>query len=494
MAVKLINRAALAKAENIAIGIPEEQGKWNLTPALLAELKKVRQWGDLPEKAGKMLVYYPPGKTPRRLLIYQLGKTKDLSLEKIRRAVGTIMKKAMELKLREVVFDVDSFCWHRTQPSEVAQAMSLAAPLSTYRFREFKARTKTAKPVRAPGLVLATKSPSTCTRSVRIGEVIAEAVNYARTLANRPGNALFPQALAQEARQLARKNQKLFLRVMQKQELHSQGFGALLAVGAGSVRPPVLIEMIYRGGQAGQRPVVLVGKGITFDSGGISLKPSSKMEEMRFDMSGAATVLGILQAVAQLKLPINLVGIIPAAENMPSGSATRPGDIVRSLSGTTIEILNTDAEGRLVLADGITYALRHKPASLIDFATLTGAVISALGYQATGLITNQEKLGNEILAAGQASGERAWQLPLWEEYKELMKSDVADIANIANKSGAGTITGAVFLERFVKDTPWVHLDIAGTAWGETGPIFEKGATGVGVRMIMEWLLHGPARG
>jgi leucyl aminopeptidase len=253
------------------------------------------------------------------------------------------------------------------------------------------------------------------------------------------------------------------------------------------VKPPVLIEIKYRGASAGRETVALVGKGITFDSGGICLKPSPKMEDMRYDMSGAAAVLGIIRAAARMNLAVNLVGVIPAAENMPSGSAVRPGDIVKSLSGQYIEVLNTDAEGRLVLADGLTYALRHKPACLIDLATLTGAVSVALGNLAIGLLSNDDALAREMRSAGERSGERVWQLPLWEEYQDLIKSENADMANISAKPVAGTIIGGIFLQKFVQDVPWLHLDIAGTAYGDENALYAKGATGVGVRLILEWL-------
>jgi leucyl aminopeptidase len=245
--------------------------------------------------------------------------------------------------------------------------------------------------------------------------------------------------------------------------------------------------MRYRGGRAGEAPVALVGKGITFDSGGICLKPSAKMDEMKFDMLGGAAVLGVMRAAAELRLPVNLVGVVPAAENLPSGTACRPGDVVTSRSGLTIEIANTDAEGRVILADGLNHALDSKPACIVDLATLTGAVIVALGHAATGLLTNDVRLAAELKEAGEASGERVWELPLWDDFRDLLTSDVADVSNMGNKPGAGTIVGGAFLEKFVGKTPWVHLDIAGTAWTEGNAVFAKGATGMGVRLLVEWL-------
>jgi leucyl aminopeptidase len=274
---------------------------------------------------------------------------------------------------------------------------------------------------------------------------------------------------------------------MLKSQLEKAGFGALTAVGAGSVHPPVLIEIKYLGARPQDAPVALVGKGITFDSGGICLKPAAKMEDMKFDMCGAAAVLGIIKAAAEMKLPVNLVGVIPAAENLPSGSACRPGDVVKSFSGQTIEIANTDAEGRLILADGLAYALRHKPVQIIDLATLTGAVVVALGQVAAGLVSNHDQLSAELQLAGERSGERIWRLPLWDDYRELLKSEVADISNMGSKPGAGTIVGGAFLEKFIGDTPWAHLDIAGTAYSDGNTVYAKGATGAGIRLVIAWL-------
>ena len=261
--------------------------------------------------------------------------------------------------------------------------------------------------------------------------------------------------------------------------------GAFLAVTQGAAEPPRFIVLQYRGGRAGAKPVVLVGKGITFDSGGISIKPAGAMDEMKYDMCGAATVLGVLQAVAELKLPINVIGVVPTCENLPSGTATRPGDIVRTMSGQTVEILNTDAEGRLILCDAITYALRFKPAALIDIATLTGACLVALGRVRSGLLGNSDRLADDLLAAGQAADDRAWRLPLDEDYAELIKSPFADVANVGGRD-AGTITAASFLSRFVGKTDWAHLDIAGTAWNQGS---SKGGTGRPIPLLMEFLLH-----
>jgi leucyl aminopeptidase len=486
--VKIYRPQETRGIKNLILGITEDRkitGNW---AARIPEIQRVITLGDVTGKACEISVIYPAAGTVQRIILCGLGKTSEVDLEQIRRAAGMAIQRAARLKANEAVLEVSSFCRNRLDVAEVAKQLTLAGQLASYRFTELKREKDEDHSTTRVAIALCAATSQALTHAVKEGEEIATSVNYARTLANRPGNIVYPETLAQEALKLARKFRRLRVRIFRQAELRRQGFGALLAVGAGSVRPPVLIELRYVGAGVKRAPVVLVGKGITFDSGGISIKPSAKMEEMRFDMSGAATVLGIMRTVAALQLPINLVGVIPAAENMPSGSATRPGDVVKSLSGRTIEIINTDAEGRLVLADALTYSLRHKPACILDFATLTGAVVVALGNVATGLLTNSEQLAHEIKEAGQHAGEKTWQLPLWDEYRQLMKSEMADIGNISSKSGAGTIQGAVFLERFVDDTPWVHLDIAGTAYGDKSPLAPKGATGVGIRLTLEWLI------
>ncbi|MGI9295733.1 MAG: leucyl aminopeptidase, partial [Pseudomonadales bacterium] len=306
----------------------------------------------------------------------------------------------------------------------------------------------------------------------------------ARELGNLPANICTPSYLASKARQLATQHEKLKTRIINEKQMQSLGMGALLSVSAGSREPAKLVIMEHQLGPKNQANVVLVGKGITFDTGGISLKPGAGMDEMKFDMCGAATVLGVMTTVAKLQLPINLVGMLSCAENMPGGKATKPGDIVTSMSGQTIEILNTDAEGRLVLCDALTYAQRYKPAAVIDIATLTGAIIVALGKEANGLFSNDDKLANELLQAAQRSGDRAWRMPIWEEYDRLLKSNFADLANVGGRE-AGSVTAACFLKKFADQFPWVHLDIAGTAWHSGG---QKGATGRPVPLLMDYLL------
>ncbi|NBR26848.1 MAG: leucyl aminopeptidase, partial [Betaproteobacteria bacterium] len=320
------------------------------------------------------------------------------------------------------------------------------------------------------------------------GLAVAHGVSLARDLGNLPGNVCTPTYLAGAARDLA-KHYRMKLTVLERAQMEKLGMGALLSVARGSVQPPKLIVLEYRGGPAGQRPVALVGKGVTFDTGGISLKPAPEMDEMKFDMCGAASVLGTLKAIAEMKLRINVVGLIPATENMPGGRATKPGDIVTTMSGQTVEILNTDAEGRLILCDALTYAERYKPQAVIDIATLTGACVIALGHVVSGLFANDDALAREVLNAGEASGDRAWHLPLHDEYQEQLNSNFADFANIGGRP-AGAVTAACYLSRFTKKFKWAHLDIAGTAW-KSGK--EKGATGRPVPLLTQFLIKRAAR-
>ena len=317
---------------------------------------------------------------------------------------------------------------------------------------------------------------------------LAEAVCLTRDLQAHPSNTATPTFLARKAREAARRF-GFSCKVLERKDLERLNMGSFLGVARGSTEPPAFIVMEYHGGRKKQAPVVIVGKGLTFDTGGISLKPPAGMDEMKFDMSGGAVTIGTLAAAAGLRLPLNLVGLVPATENMPSGSAIKPGDILTASNGKTIEVLNTDAEGRLVLADALVYAQRYKPRAVIDLATLTGACIVALGHVAAAVVGTDQKLIDKLKQAGEAVGERVWQLPLFEEFEKALKSDIADLKNIAASSvGGGTIVGAAFLKPFVGEYPWAHLDIAGTAWvSEEKPYVPKGGTGYGVRLLIETL-------
>jgi leucyl aminopeptidase len=332
--------------------------------------------------------------------------------------------------------------------------------------------------------VIEAENLATAKMAVEIGTAIGKGVATARDLGNLPGNICTPTYLADTAQKNAKRYSDMNVKILKQDDIEKLGMGALLSVAKGSRQPPRLIVINYDGGKKGDKPVVLVGKGITFDSGGISIKSSASMDEMKFDMCGAASVLGTMVTVGELKLPINVVGIVPSCENMPDGAANKPGDIVTSMSGQTIEVLNTDAEGRLILCDALTYSERYKPRAVIDIATLTGACVIALGKHPSGLLSNDDTLAEKLRNAGQRSGDRVWQLPLWEEYQDQLKSNFADMANIGGRE-AGTITAACFLSRFAEKLKWAHLDIAGTAW-ESGD--NKGATGRPVPLLSQYLL------
>jgi leucyl aminopeptidase len=317
-------------------------------------------------------------------------------------------------------------------------------------------------------------------------QIIAESVYFTRDLVSAPGNEMTPAILAKKAQEIARRK-SITCKVMDKAKMKELGMNSLLGVASGSNQEPKFIILEYSGGKKSSNPIVLVGKGLTFDSGGICIKPAEKMDEMKSDMSGGAAVMGAIMAAAELRLTLNIVGLIPATENMPSGTAYKPGDILKSYSGKTIEIINTDAEGRLILADALAYAAKYKPAAIIDVATLTGACIIALGDDVIGMLGNNDELKSEINKAAKISGELVWELPLWEKYHEQIKSDIADYKNSGGRA-AGTITAAAFLSKFVGDSPWVHLDIAGPAWTDKDKDYiPKGASGVTVRLLVEFL-------
>jgi leucyl aminopeptidase len=363
-----------------------------------------------------------------------------------------------------------------------------AAEGAVYRFDQCKSESTPPKRQlkRVSFLLQSRDQMNAAKRATAHGHAIGVGSRLARDLANLPGNICTPSYLADQARALARGKRKLKATVLDEKEMGRLGMGALLSVSRGSRQPAKLIVLEYRGGKADAKPVALVGKGLTFDAGGISIKPSASMDEMKYDMCGGASVLGTIAACVELDLPINLVGVVPSSENLPDGDANKPGDIVTSMSGQTIEILNTDAEGRLILCDALTYAERFKPAAVIDIATLTGACIIALGDQASGLMANDDVLANDLLEAGTECGDRAWRLPLWDEYQPALDSNFADMANIGSGRGAGAITAACFLSRYTKKFKWAHLDIAGVSW-LTGSA--KGATGRPVPMLTEYLLR-----
>lgn len=431
--------------------------------------------------AKQLLVLHAAGKTgPSHIVLAGLGKKTDFTPEVLRRATGSAVRKLLAAGIDRVAIETN----------DVATVVE-AAVLAAYKFTRFKQDTSTE--LKSLTLCLPKGSDLAAGKQAAArARIIAESANYAREIANLPGNVVYPAVLADYARQLA-KECGLKCTVLAKKQLEAGGFGGLLAVGGGSAREPHLIVLEYNGAGTSRKPVALVGKAITFDTGGISIKVADKMEDMKFDKCGGVAVLGILRAAAKLKLPVNLLGVIASAENMPSATSYRPGDIVTSYRGTdkrgvTIEIINTDAEGRVVLGDALVYARQRDPQAIVDFATLTGACRVALGPFAAGLMGNDDALREKLIAAGNRTGERCWPLPLWQDYRDVIKSDVADHRNQPPPVGGGAITGAAFLENYVGTVPWAHLDIIGPAWrtDESGYL-GKGATGYGVRLLLDML-------
>ncbi len=429
------------------------------------------------------------------LLLVGTGKAKDLTAEKIRKASGTAARLAEKSNFKSVSAYLGCFekIAKGLRYGEFSGAMAEGAGLALYHFDEYKSHDeKDDPPSRVQKLTLVAESKTKTAilaKSIDRAKKIVSAVHEARNLISHPGNRATPTYLADHAKKIARKS-RITCKVLGKKEMEKLGMGALLGVSRGSHEPPALIVLEYFGTAKKKAPTVIVGKGITFDTGGISLKPGAGMDEMKMDMSGAAATLSTLQAIADLKLPVNVIGIVAAAENMPGGSAIKPGDILKSMSGKTIEVLNTDAEGRLVLADALTYAQRYKPKEVIDLATLTGAVIMALGHQAAAVIGTNPAMIKRLKESGDATGERVWELPLWEEFDKAAKSDIADLKNIASPGvGAGSSMGAAFLKAFAGNQPWTHIDIAGIAWGEATAYTPKGASGYGVRLLIHYLEH-----
>jgi leucyl aminopeptidase len=366
--------------------------------------------------------------------------------------------------------------------ADVAQAIAEGAVLSGYKFTEFKTKKDDFFDVERVTVI----SGQDFSDAIKRGVLLATAQNYVRKLDENPANIMTPEKVAEAAKALA-KEKKFSVKILEKKELLKLGMNAFLGVNAGSAQPPKLVVLEYNAGK--KLPFYsIVGKGITFDSGGISLKPSKGMEEMKYDKTGALVVLGVFKAVAELGLPIRLLGLMPLTENMPSGASQKPGDIVKAYNGKTIEVLNTDAEGRLILADALAYAAQQKPDAIIDLATLTGAILVSLGRAGAGLFSNDDALSNAIEKAGSKTHERVWRFPLWPDYIELMKSDIADLKNISGEGEAGSITAAVFLKEFIGECKWAHLDIAGVDMiNRPHPYLGKGASGIGVRLVVETL-------
>lgn len=449
-------------------------------------LTNILRQGDMEGKVNTtLLLHNIPDISSKRVMLVGLGKEKEFNDKAYRQAVSAAFKALLQTGAADASFFLtDIPLKQRDIAWKVIQTVILATE-SIYRFDRLKSKPEKAQsPLGEITLVVHDQASLLAgEKALQQGLAIARGMNVTKDLGNLAPNICTPTYLAEQATDMA-KHYKLKVSVLGQKDMEKLKMGAFLAVARGSHQPAKLIVLEYRGLPKMEKPIVLVGKGVTFDTGGISLKPSAEMDEMKFDMSGAASVLGTLTAVAEMKLPLNIVGIIPATENMPGGNATKPGDVVTSMSGKTIEILNTDAEGRLILCDALTYAERYKPDAVIDIATLTGACVIALGHLASGLMSNSEQLAKELLQASELASDRAWQLPMWDDYQELLKSNFADMANIGGRS-AGTITAACFLSRFSEKYPWAHLDIAGTAW-KSGK--EKGSTGRPVPLLTQFLI------
>lgn len=450
--------------------------------AISALLKR----GDLAGKLGQTLLAHSlPGLKAERVLLVGTGKDSELSdrqLRKVLSAAYTVLKglggSDAVLALQDIqVKGRDTYGKTRLMVESLADG--------GYQFDRFKSQKADASALKKLSLLTEKANLADAERASSHAQAIAAGMAFTKDLGNLPPNLCHPSYLAEEAKALGKAHKNLKVDILDEKKLQELGAGAFLAVAQGSEQPPRMIVLNYQGGKKSEKPFALVGKGITFDTGGISIKPAAGMDEMKYDMCGAASVFGTLKAVLELQLPINLVCLLACAENMPSGRATRPGDIVTTMSGQTVEILNTDAEGRLVLCDTLTYAERFKPQAVIDIATLTGACIVALGSNASGLMGNNDELIEQLLSAGKSADDRAWQLPLFDEYQEQLDSPFADIANIGGPK-AGSITAGCFLSRFAKAYNWAHLDIAGTAWISGGK--DKGATGRPVPLLTQYLL------
>src|ERR1043165_1214623 len=479
-----------AKVGCVVVGVHggSESGK-ELTPpakrldqAARGALRKALP--DLQDKTGATLLLRDlPGVAAERVLLVSLGGRKSFGAAQFRDAVRGAANALRELGAKDAaLFLVDTKVGSQPLHWNVRQAV-LGVRDALYRFDQLKSEKKKAGGPALERIVLPLSAKPPLTQALGEASAIADGVDLARTLGNLPPNVCTPSYLADEAKKLARQF-KLGVEVLERADMEKLGMGALLAVTSGSHQPPKLIVLRYHGAGKSAKPLALVGKGITFDTGGISLKPAGEMDEMKFDMSGAGSVLGAIRALAGMRAPANVIGLIPTCENMPGGNAVKPGDVVTTLSGQTVEILNTDAEGRLILCDALTYAERYNPDAIVDIATLTGACVIALGHVASGLFANDDALAQDLRRAADTAYDRAWRMPLWDDYQEQLKSNFADFSNIGGRP-AGSVTAACFLSRFTKKYDWAHLDIAGTAW-RSGK--DKGATGRPVPLLTSFLM------
>jgi leucyl aminopeptidase len=473
----------------IAVGVFESRvlsaAAVAIDKASKGHLGKLIKNGDMDGKAGStLLLHGVPGILAERVLLVGLGKESEFGDKTFRKAITKVIAILNDIGGGDAFICLTELAVGKRDAAWLVRQATMTANDALYRFDQLKSKKSDVKrPLHKLSFSVATKDAASADAALRQGQAIAAGQHLTKDLANLPANYCTPSYLANTARALA-KEFKFGVDVLERADMKKLGMNTLLAVAQGSAEPPKFIVLKYSGGAKGTKPIVLVGKGITFDTGGISLKPAPEMDEMKYDMCGAASVLGTLKSAALMKLPLNIIGVIPTTENMPGGKAIKPGDVVTSMSGQTVEILNTDAEGRLILCDALTYVERFDPDCVVDIATLTGACVVALGNVACGLLANNDALAGELLQSGQESGDRAWQLPLWDDYQDQLKSNFADMANIGGRM-AGTITAACFLARYTKKYEWAHLDIAGTAWlgGD-----KKGATGRPVPLLTHFLI------
>jgi len=483
---------AKLRTDCLVLGIYDDgkltSGAKNVDQCLDGFLKRSVKHADFKGKLGKtMFLQHIPDIVASSILLVGVGKKSKVSATEYQKLISGIIKAILDTNIKSATLfmtelDVDG----HDLSSKIKQAILVASD-TTYKFDHFKSKKEPAAPLEAIFLHLnEDKSNKECEAAVDAALSIASGVELTKNLANTPSNICTPSYLAKEAKKLAKEHSSLKVKTLEEKDMQKLGMNAFLSVSKGSDKDAKLICMEYKGAAAKDAPFVLIGKGITFDTGGISLKPADAMVGMKYDMCGAATVFGAIKAAAELKLPINLVGLVAAAENMPSGTASKPEDIVTTMSGQTVEIANTDAEGRLVLCDTITYSLKYKPQAVIDIATLTGACIIALGDQATAMLSNDDKLAKDLITSGLKSHDRVWQLPLWPEYQEQLSSPFADMSNIGGRA-AGTITAGCFLSRFADKIKWAHLDVAGTAANMFG-VKNRYATGRPVPLLMQYLM------
>jgi len=452
--------------------------------AISAVVKK----GDLSGEVGSsMLLYDLPGLRAERVMLVGMGMESRVDATALRKAAAHAAKQANKMGIRSINLSLMDKNYSQMDSTTMARHLVEAIGHGLYHYDETKSARKKAPSLKSANIQVDRSELAATRKGVKQGVAISEGVSIARHLADLPGNICTPGFLARQARAM-QKTLPIKTRVLDEAEMKRLKMGSLLSVSRGSREPAKLIIMEYKGGNRGEAPVVLVGKGLTFDAGGISIKPAAAMDEMKYDMCGGASVFGAIHAVAEMGLPMSVVGVVVASENLPDGAANKPGDIVTSMSGKTIEILNTDAEGRLILCDALTYVQRYKPAAVVDIATLTGACVVALGQHASGLFANNNKLARELLSAGELAGDRAWQLPVWDDYTKQLHSNFADLANIGGRF-AGAVTAACFLKEFAEAYDWAHLDIAGTAWN-TGAA--KGATGRPVPLLSQFLISRAA--